>query len=163
MCASSSNSPSGSTVKCSISNRLSASSMSFWERTETYSPTAIDIAPAAIPARPAVIIKLSARAVATPIIKLAVETKPSFAPSTAARNQPLRCVRWCSFRSCTSVNGIAKSYRLVAIFQRLIRVALDTAHTNIPTQMFSLKPNIKLASSIRRLSIKIRPNEYKAT
>ena len=40
---------------------------------------------------PAVIKKLSStRAAAKPIIKEAVETKPSFAPSTAARNQPAR-------------------------------------------------------------------------
>ena len=69
--------------------------MSFCERTETYSPTAIDIAPAAIPAAPAVTRKLCspARAAATPIMSEAVETKPSFAPRTAARNQPARCVR----------------------------------------------------------------------
>jgi hypothetical protein len=30
---------------------------------------------------------------ATPMIRLAVDTIPSFAPSTAARNQPIRCVR----------------------------------------------------------------------
>jgi hypothetical protein len=64
--------------------------MSFCDLTEIYSPTAIDIAPAAIPAAPAVIKKLSARAADTPIIKLAVETKPSLAPRTAARNQPAR-------------------------------------------------------------------------
>jgi hypothetical protein len=33
---------------------------------------------------------------ATPMISLAVETMPSFALSTAARSQPLRCERWCS-------------------------------------------------------------------
>ena len=50
------------------------------------------MAPAAIPAAPAVMRKLCspARAAATPIIKLAVETKPSLAPRTAARNQPAR-------------------------------------------------------------------------
>ena len=50
------------------------------------------MAPAAIPAAPAVTRKLCspARAAATPIIKLAVETKPSLAPRTAARNQPAR-------------------------------------------------------------------------
>ena len=31
---------------------------------------------------------------ATPTIKLAVETMPSFAPSTAARRQPIRSTRW---------------------------------------------------------------------
>ena len=34
-----------------------------------------------------------ARAAATPIMSEAVETKPSFAPRTAARNQPARWVR----------------------------------------------------------------------
>ena len=62
--------------------------MSFCDLTEIYSPTAIDIAPAAIPAAPAVIKKLSACAADTPIINEAVDTSPSFAPSTAARNHP---------------------------------------------------------------------------
>ena len=89
---SSSNSPSGSIAKCSISKCLSESSTSFCERTETYSPTAIDIAPATIPATPAVTIKLLSSGVAavTPIMRLAVETMPSLAPRTAARNQPAR-------------------------------------------------------------------------
>jgi hypothetical protein len=51
----------------------------------------MDIAPAAIPAKPAVTIALvPACAAATPIIKLAVETKPSLTPRTAARNHPER-------------------------------------------------------------------------
>ena len=62
-----------------------------------YSPTAIDIAPAVIPATPAVIRKSCFPAVATPIIKAAVETRPSFAPSTAARSQPARWVRCSRF------------------------------------------------------------------
>jgi hypothetical protein len=64
----------------------------FCDFTETYSPTAIDIAPAAIAATPAVMRNLSSPGLAavTPIIKLAVETKPSFPPRTAARNQPAR-------------------------------------------------------------------------
>ena len=33
---------------------------------------------------------------ATPSTRLAVERIPSFAPNTAARSQPLRCVRWTS-------------------------------------------------------------------
>ena len=59
-----------------------------------YSPAAIDIAPAANPATPA--IKTSscfAAAAATPTIKLAVEMMPSLAPSTAALNQPMRLTR----------------------------------------------------------------------
>ena len=49
------------------------------------------IAPATNPARPATstLFRL-ASAAATPTIKLAVETMPSFAPSTAARSQPAR-------------------------------------------------------------------------
>ena len=39
-------------------------------------------------------------AAATPITRLAVETMPSFAPSTAARSQPTRCER------CISLCGI---------------------------------------------------------
>ena len=51
----------------------------------------MDIAPAAIPANPAVTIAfVLACAAATPIIKLAVETSPSFTPKTAARNHPER-------------------------------------------------------------------------
>ena len=54
-----------------------------------YSPTAIDIAPAIRPATPAVTTRrLDESAAATPITRLAIETIPSLAPSTAARNQP---------------------------------------------------------------------------
>ena len=63
-------------------------SMSRWELTETYSPPAIDKAPAVRPARPA--IRREERltvAPATPITMPAVEMMPSLAPSTAARNQ----------------------------------------------------------------------------
>ena len=68
--------------------------MSNCELTETYSPADIDMAPATKPATPA--IKTSFRvaaAAATPTIKLAVEMMPSLAPSTAARNQPMRLMR----------------------------------------------------------------------
>ena len=57
------------------------------------------MAPAEIPARPAVIKKLSACAAATPIMREAVETKPSFAPSTAARSQPARWERCSRLRA----------------------------------------------------------------
>src|SRR5512140_3464851 len=71
-----------------------ASSESACERTDTYSPAAIDIAPATRPAMPATItLACVACAAATPSTRLAVETIPSFAPSTAARNQPMRSVR----------------------------------------------------------------------
>src|SRR6478672_3582481 len=55
------------------------------------------MAPATSPATPA--IKTSfcvAAAAATPTIKLAVETIPSLAPSTAALNHPMRSTRWFS-------------------------------------------------------------------
>ena len=56
-----------------------------------YSPAAIDIAPPTRPAIPAVITAVrEVVAAATPITKLAVDTMPSFAPSTAARSQPAR-------------------------------------------------------------------------
>ncbi len=61
------------------------------ELTETYSPAAIAIAPAAQPATAAV--RMSPRvaaAAATPTMRLAVEMIPSLAPSTAALNQPAR-------------------------------------------------------------------------
>src|SRR6185436_3608364 len=69
-------------------------SVSDCELTDTYSPAAIDMAPATSPATPA--IKTSfcfAAAAATPTIKLAVETIPSLAPSTAALSQPMRATR----------------------------------------------------------------------
>ena len=54
----------------------------------------IDIAPATKPAMPAtrMLLRLDSAA-ATPTIKLAVETIPSLAPSTAARSHPMRWVR----------------------------------------------------------------------
>ena len=54
----------------------------------TYSPSAIDTAPAAKPATPAVMIGPRATvAAATPTTMPAVDTIPSLAPSTPARNQ----------------------------------------------------------------------------
>src|SRR5262245_51774638 len=55
-------------------------------------------------------------AAATPTIRLEVEMMPSFAPSTAARNQPMRSVR------C----GSGGSMRLL----RLVRVAFGGTVTN---------------------------------
>ena len=57
----------------------------------------MDIDPAAIPAKPAVIKKSLLLAAAIPIIKLAVETSPSFEPSTAARSHPARFARCSRF------------------------------------------------------------------
>ncbi|BBM05627.1 hypothetical protein HAALTHF_25940n [Vreelandella aquamarina] len=58
----------------------SARSVSDCELTETYSPAAIDIAPATNPATPASKISLCAvAAAATPKIKLLVDTMPSLA------------------------------------------------------------------------------------
>src|ERR1700712_5516419 len=76
---------------------MSARSASRCELTDTYSPTAIENAPANNPAMPAVntalVLELAA---VTPSIKLALETMPSLTPSTAARSQPERCDRCCS-------------------------------------------------------------------
>ena len=67
----------------------SASSVSDCELTETYSPAAIDMAPATRPAAPATRASLAEfEAAATPTTRLAVEMMPSLAPSTAARSQP---------------------------------------------------------------------------
>ena len=69
-------------------------SVSDCELTETYSPAAMDMAPATSPAMPEIsTFELEAEAAATPTIKLAVETSPSLAPSTAARSQPMRETR----------------------------------------------------------------------
>src|SRR4249919_1626990 len=70
---------------------MSARSVSACDCTDTYSPAAIDIAPAASPATPAVSTAAGeAPVAATPTIRLAVEMTPSLAPSTAARSQPMR-------------------------------------------------------------------------
>ena len=67
------------------SRAASAASVSACEATETYSPAAMDIAPATRPATPATRISLGDfAATATPATRLAVEMMPSFAPRTAA-------------------------------------------------------------------------------
>ncbi len=74
--------------------RRSASSVSRWEATETYSPAAIDMAPATSPAMPAVrTASGDAPLPATPTMMAAVDTTPSLAPRTAARSHPARCER----------------------------------------------------------------------
>ncbi len=56
--------------------------------TDTYSPSAIETAPATSPATPAVAISfVLVVAAATPTTRPAVEMMPSLAPSTPARNQ----------------------------------------------------------------------------
>src|SRR5690606_29998684 len=65
------------------------------ERTDTYSPAAIDMAPATVPAMPAERIAPGVPPpAATPTTRPATDTMPSLAPSTAARSQPARSLRW---------------------------------------------------------------------
>src|SRR6478672_10417994 len=79
--------------------RMSACSASRCELTDTYSPAAIDRAPATRPAIPAVTIAApDAPDAATPKTRLAVDRMPSLAPSTAARSQLDRWLRWTSGR-----------------------------------------------------------------
>ncbi|KAG1253834.1 hypothetical protein G6F65_017292 [Rhizopus arrhizus] len=88
----------------------SASSVSAWVCTETYSPAAIDIAPATVPATPvARIVLAGAPLAATPTTRPATETMPSLAPSTAARSQPTRSER------CSSG---CREWRLMAVSVR---------------------------------------------
>src|SRR5512143_88617 len=87
----------GAVASSCCSRARSARSVSAWELTETYSPAAMDMAPATSPATPATTTWCCvASAAATPMIRLAVDTMPSFAPSTAARSQPIRPERWIS-------------------------------------------------------------------
>ena len=73
---------------------MSASSVSRCELTEPNSPAAIESAPATSAAIPATsIADRSALAATTPMSRLAVETMPSCAPSTAARSHPTRSRR----------------------------------------------------------------------
>ena len=81
--------------------------------TDTYSPTAIDSAPAASPAMPAVSTgPRSAVAAATPITMPAVETIPSLAPKTAARSQLslLATEPWCG---CVLLEATARPVRVL--------------------------------------------------
>nr|RZI34620.1 hypothetical protein BJQ95_02998 [Cryobacterium sp. SO1] len=67
---------------------IRARSVSRWLLTETYSPSAIEIAPARRLATPAIRIAAESEvAAATPTTSAATETMPSLAPSTPARNQ----------------------------------------------------------------------------
>ncbi|KKY04887.1 hypothetical protein RM66_22235 [Xanthomonas phaseoli pv. phaseoli] len=69
--------------------------MSACDCTDTYSPAAIDIAPATKPAMPVASTSAAAAPLlATPTSKPATERMPSLAPSTAARSQPALSLRW---------------------------------------------------------------------
>ena len=73
---------------------MSARSVSDCDETDTYSPAAIDIAPAASPATPAIAMaRGSGSAAATPTMIAETETMPSLAPSTAARSQFARVMK----------------------------------------------------------------------
>src|SRR6185436_19476479 len=92
------------------SRSMSACSASACEWTDTYSPAAIDMAPATRPATPAMTMFCwLVCAAATPSTRLAVETMPSLAPSTAARNQPtrsMRCPSRCDRRMCGLLDSV---------------------------------------------------------
>ena len=91
------------------SRATSALSVSAWELTETYSPAAIDMAPATSPATPATMMPLRlASAAATPTRRLAVDTMPSLAPRTAARSQPMRPLRWRSAWRASGLRGLMR-------------------------------------------------------
>ena len=92
--------------------------MSDCELTDTYSPAAIDIAPATSPATPATRTSPARPAAATPTIRLAVETMPSLAPSTAARSQPMRDTRWFSACRRLKVSEIPSSPRSIRSYVR---------------------------------------------
>ena len=87
-------SPAGSALSSRRSSPRSARSVSRCKLTEPDSPAAIDIAPATSSAAAALRIVLrEAPDAITPIIRLATETMPSSAPSTAARSHPARWPR----------------------------------------------------------------------
>lgn len=71
--------------------RTSASSASRWELTDTYSPTAIEAAPATMPANPVIkMVSWDMFAAPVPASRQEVLTNPSLAPNTAARSQRAR-------------------------------------------------------------------------
>src|SRR6476469_5527899 len=95
---------------------MSARSVSACDWTDTYSPAAIDIAPAASPATPAVsTVAGVAPVAATPTIRLAVEITPSLAPSTAARSQPMREDLCHSAWGCGMAAGLCEGEALPTI------------------------------------------------
>ena len=91
MAVSSSSSWSAWLASSHFSFSMSLRSLSRCDDTDTYSPSAIDTAPATNPAMPAVRMAVRVElAAATPSSRAAVEMMPSFAPSTIARSQPTR-------------------------------------------------------------------------
>jgi hypothetical protein len=88
--------------------------MSDCDETETYSPAAIDIAPAVMPATPAInAARGEGSADATPTSNDDIDTIPSFAPKTAARSQPLRVTK-CGSLSCADGTAIGISASIKA-------------------------------------------------
>ena len=73
----------------------SAWTSSFCEETDTYSPAAIEHAPAARPARPvSTMVCALPPPPPTPAISDTLVTSPSMAPNTAGRSQPPDTSRW---------------------------------------------------------------------
>ena len=93
MPASSSNSWSARCSSSHFSLAMSLRSVSRCDATDTYSPSAMLMAPATNPAIPAVSsVERDASAAAMPSSSAAVEMIPSLAPRTIARSQPMRWV-----------------------------------------------------------------------
>src|SRR6202171_4610376 len=135
MAISSLRSPLSSALSSLRSSSSSAFSVSACEWTDTYSPAAIDIAPATRPATPATNTLLwFACAAATPSTILDVERMPSFAPSTAARSHPMRSVRC---RSLLPTGILEASY----VFGRIGRVVSHHRREATTAHTASTKPN----------------------
>src|SRR5699024_203097 len=87
---------------------MSTRSVSRCEETETYSPRAIDTAPAIVEAKPAPNTTVSLAPVAiTPSSSAAMETIPSLAPSTPARRVFIRLWWLGTCGSCRGVSGVS--------------------------------------------------------
>ena len=82
------------TARLALGSGIDASRSSRWLVTDTHSPAAIDSAPASRPATPVVSTSPGAIPVAaTPSTRARLDTSPSLAPKTAARNVPARVSR----------------------------------------------------------------------
>jgi hypothetical protein len=93
--ASSISSPIGLRLNSCRSLETSACTSSFCEETETYSPVAIEKAPATRPATPvSATVWDAAPPAPTPLISETLVTRPSIAPKTAGRSQPPETSRW---------------------------------------------------------------------